>query len=192
MRKTKKRFNYQPLLLAVASFFILVFVILRYTQFSNDNKEKDIRSNLLDLLITKKSQLEKALNSRVYYTKGIAAYTSINPHISNETFYELADELINKDSVISTMSLSRDCVINAIFPYEGHEAAIGLNLLEHPARRKIVEKTIETRNTFIAGPVKLIEGGIAFISYTPIFQEKIILNTISGVLPILLCGKINY
>jgi len=41
--------------------------------------------------------------------------------------------------------------------------------MTHPARKVIVEKTIETHQTFIAGPVELVEGGIAFISYTPIF-----------------------
>ena len=34
-----------------------------------------------------------------------------------------------------------------------------------------MENTIETKNTFLAGPVELVEGGIAFISYTPIFTK---------------------
>lgn len=163
--------KHQPLIIAVISFVVLILLIFQFTKFYNNNKEKDIRNNLLDLLNTKKSLLEKSLNSRIYYTKGIAAYTSINPNITEEVFYQLADKLIQKDSVIGSMSLSKDCIIGAVFPIDGHEAAIGLNLLLHPQRRKIVESTIRTRNTFIAGPVELIEGGIAFISYTPIFTK---------------------
>ncbi|MBI9070792.1 MAG: CHASE domain-containing protein [Melioribacteraceae bacterium] len=161
----------KPIAIALFSLFLFVFIIYRYTEYNNESKEKNIRTNLYDLLITKKSQLEKSLNSRIYYTKGVAAYTSLHPDISESEFHQLADQLIKSDSVISTMSLSRDCIINAIFPYKGHESAIGLNLLDHPGRKKIVDETIKTGNTFIAGPVELVEGGIAFISYTPIFDQ---------------------
>ena len=170
--KSIRRNNLLSFATAIATLFILMFLITEFTAYNSLNKEKDVRDNLFDLLVSKKSLLEKAINSRIYYTKGIAAFTSINPDISTETFNELADEMIKGDSVISTMSLSKDCIIGAIYPAKGHEAAIGLNLLEHPARRSIVEKTIETHNTFVAGPVELVEGGVAFISYTPIFQKR--------------------
>lgn len=136
-----------------------------------DRWEKDVRANLLESLVGKKSKLEKALYSRIYYTKGIAAYVSYNPDITNKEYYELAKEFIGADSVINSMALSKNCIINAIYPLKGHETAIGLNLLDHKERREIVEKTIETHKTFVAGPVELVEGGIAFISYTPIFDK---------------------
>lgn len=170
--KSIRKNNILSFAIALASFSVLIFFITEFTAKNNLNKEKDIRENLFDLLVSKKSLLEKAINSRIYYTKGIAAYTSINPDITNEIFDNLANELIKGDSVISTMALSKDCIIGAIYPKEGHEAAIGLNLLEHPARKTIVEKTIVTHNTFVAGPVELVEGGVAFISYTPIFEKK--------------------
>jgi PAS domain S-box-containing protein len=151
---------------------VFLLLISVFSTYYNDNKEKDVRNTLHELLISKKSLLEQSLNSRIYYTKGIAAYTSINPNITKEEFYLLADKLILQDTVISTMALSKDCIINAIFPIEGHEAAIGLNLLEHPERKIIVEETINSHKTFVAGPVELVEGGVAFISYTPIFSKS--------------------
>ncbi|MBU1114285.1 MAG: CHASE domain-containing protein [Bacteroidetes bacterium] len=171
MNSTNKN-KYQPYIYAAISFLLFFLLISQFTKYYNDNREKDVRNSLYDFLITKKSLIEKSLNSRIYYTKGIAAYTSINPNISEQEFYQLAEKLIQKDSIISTMALSKDCIINAIFPSEGHQSAIGLNLLQHPKRRKIVESTIITKNTFLAGPVELIEGGIAFISYTPIFAKS--------------------
>lgn len=161
-----------PILTAVITLTIMVALIYQITEFYQENTERELRNDLEDHLISQKSLLEKSIHSRVYYTKGISAYTSINPDIKAETFNLLAQKLIQKDSVISTMSLAKNGVINAIYPLAGHESALGLNLLEHPARRKIVENTIHTRKTFIAGPVELVEGGIAFISYTPIFSGK--------------------
>ncbi len=162
--------NYTPTIYAFVFFLILLSVSIYYTTLKKVEWEKDVRANLLEVLIGKKSKLEKALSSRIYYTKGVAAFASTHPDMTNDEFYDLARQLIKNDSIISTMSISKNGVINAIYPLEGHEAAIGLNLMAHPKRKEIVEKTIKTEKTFIAGPVELIEGGIAFISYTPIFD----------------------
>jgi len=176
MKKTKQILsehkNYLPLIVALITFVGSIFIILNYTAFNLENNQKKLRQNLTDLLISKKSHLEKALHSRIYYTKGVAAYTAINDGISTEKFYQLAEELIQNDTVINSMALSENCVINAIYPLKGHEAAIGVDLLKHPQRKLIVEETIKTHNTFVAGPVELVEGGIAFISYTPIFLHS--------------------
>jgi sensor domain CHASE-containing protein/signal transduction histidine kinase len=165
--------NIIPFLIAASVFVVMVFSSVRFISRQRGEWEKDIRENLLEILIANKSRLEKALYSRIYYTKGVAAYVSLHPDVDNAEFQRLAKILIKNDSVISTMALSKDGVIGSIFPEKGHEAAIGLNLMVHPNRKEIVEKTIETHQTFVAGPVELVEGGTAFISYTPIFNKKL-------------------
>lgn len=133
--------------------------------------EKDERTRLIRVLNNKRSNLENELYARIYYTKSVAAYVSLRPDLQAKEFYNLAHELIQSDSIIKTMSLAKDGIIDAIFPTEGNEAVIGLNLFDHKERKEIVEKTIQTGKTFVAGPVNLVEGGIAFISYTPIFDK---------------------
>lgn len=160
-------------LISIGVFSVLAAGIVAFTNYKNGLWEKDVRNTLLDVLTGKKSALEKALYSRIFYTRGVAAYVSMHPDISNQEYAVLAKEYIHGDSVINSMALSKNGVISDIYPLEGHEEALGLNLLEHPERRKIVEKTIETRLTFIAGPVELVEGGTAFISYTPVFDKTI-------------------
>lgn len=164
--------NLLPSLLSSLVFVILLLASHSYTQYKKGEWEKDIRAEMLTLMTGVKSNLEKALYSRIYYTRGVAAYVALNPEISNAEFAELSKEYIRNDTVISTMALSKNCILNAIYPEEGHQAAIGLNLLNHPDRKEIVEKTIQTKLTFVAGPVELVEGGIAFISYTPIFDKS--------------------
>jgi signal transduction histidine kinase len=161
-----------PLLVAILSFSILLTGSFIFSNYRKAIWEKDAKTRLYEILMTKKTKLEKGLHSRINNTRCVAAYVSLNPNISNNEFYNLAEELINNDSVIGTMSIARNCIINGIYPLEGHEAALGLNLLSHPERKEIVEKTIETHSTFIAGPVELIEGGMAFISYTPVFDKN--------------------
>lgn len=77
-------------------------------------------------------------------------------------------EVINSDRAINTMSLSKKSVISHIYPVKGHEEAIGLDLTAHPERRDMVEDIIR-RSDHVQGPVTLVEGGVAFIMYTPIY-----------------------
>ena len=187
MNKTNHTFkNIQPFLISSFVFILLAAAAITYTNYKQGQWEKDVRSKLTDILISKKSALEKALYSRIYYTRGVAAYVALNPDITNEEYDVLAKEYIQNDSVISSMAISKDAVISAIYPFKGHESAIGLDLLEHPERREIVEKTIETRLTFVAGPVELVEGGIAFISYTPIFDKTRDKNPFWGIADIVI------
>jgi len=173
MQFLKKFKKYIPAtFISVLIFTILAAGIYGFTKYKLGLWEKDVRAGLYDILSGKKSKLEKALYSRIFYTRGVAAYVSLNPSISSEEYAELAKEYIKNDSVIGSMSLSKDCIISDIYPRKGHEEALGLNLLEHPERKKMVEKTIETHLTFVAGPVELVEGGIAFISYTPVFDKS--------------------
>ncbi|MFC2107595.1 ATP-binding protein [Bacteroidota bacterium] len=160
-----------PLVISLLLLTILVVSAYRFTTYQQGQWEKDVRKSIKNILIAKKSKIEQALYSRIYYTKSIAAYVSLHPNLTKLEYDNLAAELIKNDSVISTMALSEDCIIGYIYPYEGHEAAIGLDLLEHPERKEIVDNTIRSQKTFIAGPVELIEGGMAFISYTPIFNK---------------------
>ena len=73
-----KNVKYQPIAIALLSLIVFVIIILQYTEFNQEKKEQDVRGVLLETLILKKSQIEKSLYSRIYYTKGIAAYISIN------------------------------------------------------------------------------------------------------------------
>lgn len=174
------------MLIAVSVFIAMVASSSKFIGRQRGEWEKDIRANLLETLTAKKSKLEKSLYSRIYYTKGVAAYVSLHPDLENDEFQRLAKILIKNDSVISTMALSKNCVIGSVFPEKGHEAAIGLDLMAHPQRKEIVDETIRTHQTFVAGPVELVEGGIAFISYTPIFNKKVTNEPFWGVTDIVI------
>ncbi len=168
----KSNNTFRSIAISLLSFVLLVFAAYRYSNYKKGLWEKDVRNNLLELLIAKKSALEKALYSRIYYTKGVASFVSLKPDITDEEFNILAYDLVGKDTlIISSMALSKNCVIGSIYPYIGHEEAIGLDLMQHPERKEIVDKSIKTRKTFVAGPLELVEGGIAFVSYTPIFNK---------------------
>ena len=78
-----------PFLIALFSFSILTIMALSYSNYKKDYWEKDVKTRLLETLMTKKTSLERALYSRVYYTKSVAAYVSLRPDISTSDLLKL-------------------------------------------------------------------------------------------------------
>jgi len=153
--------------------FITALVILSVVFFVSIMEKKrfseEKRTEVLQQLSVLRARLEGALNSRLYLTQSVAAYIATHPDIGQKDFEQLARELVRQDAVINTIALSKNSIISHLYPLRGHESALGLNLMAHPQRKALVEKIIKNRKGFVAGPIELVEGGIAFISYTPIF-----------------------
>lgn len=160
-----------PVLVGVLFGVLIAVLLLLFVRERKFTWERDVRIQAKEDLATFKARLESEIYARVYYTRSVAAYVSLHPDLSNEEFENLAAALVREDPVVNTMTIAPDGVIRDVFPQEGHEEAVGLDLMAHPERRKIVEKTIKTGKTFIAGPVELVEGGTALISYTPVFDK---------------------
>jgi sensor domain CHASE-containing protein len=94
----------QPAVLAIFLFAILLTGVFAFTNYKSGIWKKDVRMDVLDMLSLRKSNLEKALYSRIYYTRGVAAYVALNPDINNAEYAQLAKEYIRQDSVINSMA----------------------------------------------------------------------------------------
>ncbi|MEG5039617.1 MULTISPECIES: PAS domain S-box protein [unclassified Microcoleus] len=164
-----KKFQISPYLAAIsASIAILVGVGLldrsEQRRFFHYN-----RASTLERLSTVRSKLEGALNSRVFLTRGLGAYLSNNPNITEAEFTATARILVAQQPGIRAITLVKGTTIAYIYPREGNEALIGVDLTALPAQRQMVKEVIYTRKTLLAGPVKLLEGDETFISRSPIF-----------------------
>ncbi|WP_333187361.1 PAS domain S-box protein [Microcoleus sp. B3-D7] len=164
-----KKFQISPYLAAIsASIAILVGVGIldrsEQRRFFHYN-----RASTLERLSTVRSKLEGALNSRVFLTRGLGAYLSNNPNITEAEFTATARILVAQQPGIRAITLVKGTTIAYIYPREGNEALIGVDLTALPAQRQMVKEVIYTRKTLLAGPVKLLEGDETFISRSPIF-----------------------
>ncbi|MEB3829178.1 sensor histidine kinase [Phormidium sp. CCY1219] len=142
---------------------------------ANSEKERyrqEIRTDVLQELTTIRARLEAALNSRLFITRGMVAYVSTNPDLDQPQFVSLARVMVSQQSGIINIQLARKNVISHLYPVEGNEEAIGINLLENPSSQEGVKRLLRTQKTVVAGPVNLVQGGIALISRTPIFLSE--------------------
>ncbi|MEG4917240.1 PAS domain S-box protein [Microcoleus sp. B7-D4] len=164
-----KKFQISPYLAAIsASIAILVGVGIldrsEQRRFFHYN-----RASTLDRLSTVRSKLEGSLNSRLFLMRGLGAYLSNNPNITEAEFTATARILVAQQPGIRAITLVKGTRVAYIYPREGNEAVIGEDLTTLPEHRQMVKEVIRTRKTLLAGPVKLLEGDETFISRSPIF-----------------------
>lgn len=127
------------------------------------------RAKTIERLTTLRAQLEGEINSTLHLTRGLTAYVATHPDVTTVEFNQLAREIINHGRNIRNIGLAKDNVITHMYPLAGNEAALGLNYEETPSQWPAVKRAMDSQKTVVAGPVKLIQGGMAFIARTPIY-----------------------
>lgn len=147
--------------------FFAVFIYIGAIE--KERHHQHNRSIALGQISAVKERLEKTINTTYALTHWMIAYVSLNPDLSYLDFERLAKELLAHDRNIRHVALAKDNVITHIYPLAGNEKALGLKYLEHPEQRDAVLKAIETKDTVVAGPVRLVQGGTGFVSRTPIY-----------------------
>lgn len=117
------------------------------------------------------SAIERRLNRSLSATYLLALEVRFKEgKLSN--FENLSEEIIKALGGISNLQLAPDGVIRHIYPLAGNEKALGHNLLKDDKRRKEAHQAIQERKLTLAGPFKLIQGGIAVIGRNPVFINR--------------------
>lgn len=127
------------------------------------------RTKTQNQLFTIRARLEGVINLRLSLVEGLVAYAATHPNLTQAEFEQFAEALIQKQSGIRNLALSKGTVLSFYYPLAGNEVAIGKDLLKIPAQKAVVEKAINTRKTILAGPINLVQGGVAFVARSPIF-----------------------
>jgi len=127
------------------------------------------RADVLQQVSTVRAKLEGAINLRLSLARGLAAYTSTHPNLTQDDFAQLSRVMLAQQNGIRTVALTEGTILKFYYPLAGNERAIGIDLMDVAAQRAIVERTIDSGETVVAGPVNLVQGGVAFISRTPVF-----------------------
>lgn len=157
----------------VAALFVTALSLALFVFLGALEKERDFhryRSYAFSSLNIISERLHNVLNSRLIPIEGLSAYISIHPEITKKEFNDFARQIMARQKGIHSIELVKGTVItDYIYPLEGNEKAIGLDLISMPAEQEAIRRAIDKRETVIAGPVDLVQGGVAFISRSPIF-----------------------
>lgn len=87
-------------------------------------------------------------------------------------FESFAKVIVARQTGIDSIYLAKNTAVSHIYPLKGKEAALGLNMMEQPQEGEAIERSINTRKTYVAGPLKSEKGKVQFASLTPIFMTQ--------------------
>ncbi len=131
-------------------------------------------------------QLEQLLNSTFYVSRGlemlVAGLTSHSHEHVNDHGGQLSDhwgevELWAAEALadlphVMNIGMSEGYVIQFAYPMQGNSKTLGVDYRNLPGQWPAVEQAIANRQPVVAGPLKLIQGGMGIICRVPVFTDK--------------------
>ncbi|RVU38693.1 diguanylate cyclase [Hwanghaeella grinnelliae] len=149
----------------------------------SDRLEQIERSKVQQRLSTLVSRIEAELNANVFLANGLVAYISALGDNYGSRMQAALKAVHDFGRHIKNIGAAPGNRLSYIYPLEGNEAALGLYYPDLPRQWPAVLDAIAKRETVLAGPVTLLQGGEAFISRTPVFWED---GTYWGILSLVL------
>lgn len=153
-----------------AVIFLLTFVVALFSlRLLSLNQEKDERLRAVYAAESTISRVSSQLNRYLAESDFIKKYIESGHMLREEEFAVISSNMQDGSSVIKTHELAKDGVVSQVYPVAGNEAAIGLDMLHNPARKKEANLAKNSGMYTIAGPFELVQGGTGALLFDPIY-----------------------
>ncbi|SHJ52834.1 PAS domain S-box-containing protein [Malonomonas rubra DSM 5091] len=153
--------------------FLLLVLLLFFVEDAEKQRYREVlRSQTTSRLSQLRAEIEAGINVDFYLTRGLIAYIATHSGLSQDSFQRWANNLLQHRHSIINIGIAPDNIVSFVYPLEGNERAIGLDYTKNKTQWPSVKQAIEAHKTVVAGPVNLVQGGVAFISRTPIYIDK--------------------
>lgn len=151
----------------VASVFVVNTMTEFFVELEISKEKEDIRQNLALV----RSNLEASLYKDTYLADSLATVITIDPDFAIKNWSTIAGKLLEKARYVRNVSLAPDNIVSRVFPVEGNKGAVGFDFSTRPEQLKTVMLAKNLQSVYIAGPVELVQGGVAIIARYPIFSD---------------------
>lgn len=102
---------------------------------------------------------------------GLAANVAVEPTIDDARFENLASTIFTLAPELRNIGLAPDFVIRFMYPMEGNEAALGLDLTKQSLPPGEIQAMLDSRQVRFTGPINLVQGGQGLAARLPIFER---------------------
>ncbi len=150
--------------------FIFIFLVINgfiHMQFLNQkNAEKLKAAYTAESTV---ERIEAQLNK--YFSKSdlLKKIVESGHELGEVEFDKLSGFLQDDEVVIEAIELAQDGVVSQVYPLDGNEEAIGLDMLENSARKTEARLAMNSEKYTIAGPYELVQGGTGALLFDPIY-----------------------
>jgi signal transduction histidine kinase/sensor domain CHASE-containing protein len=159
----------KPIILPSLLFIFGLLISYWFSHLQFESQTDRLREHIGAELDTIRGDVSRELYSAIHLTEGISSLVAAEGSINAQQFQAIASELIRRNKFIRNIALAPSNIIRFVYPLEGNDKALGLDYMKVPDQRDSVLRAIAERRMVVAGPVKLVQGGIGIIGRTPIF-----------------------
>lgn len=146
--------------------FLFTYIAFQNYLLNKENKRVEM-SNTLNVIT---QNIEQSLKNS--YTIAISLALTIDNDGIPQNFDSVGKRLLESNNNINAVELVPNGVIRYIYPLEGNEAAIGLDILNSEFVKEEALKSIDTQKMYFAGPLDLKQGGKAIVGRFPIYIKN--------------------
>lgn len=164
-----KKFARRDVILPAVVFLLTFAAALFSLRLLSLNQEKDERLRAVYAAESTISRVSSQLNRYLAESDFIKKYIESGHVLREEEFAGISSNMQDGSSVIKTHELAKDGVVSQVYPVAGNEAAIGLDVLHNPARKKEANLARNSGMYTIAGPFELVQGGTGALLFDPIY-----------------------
>lgn len=155
----------------LAILVLMVAVSLLLDAAGTSNHRTDVRQQWQIELDEVSLNLQSTIIQNIQTVWGLAANVAVEPDIDDERFRDLASVIFQLAPQLRNIGLAPDYVIRHIYPLEGNQAALGLDLSLGSLPPAQIEQLFETRQAVYSGPIDLVQGGQGLAGRIPIFER---------------------
>lgn len=164
------------ILLNIFISFLLFSILLTSFMYIVDALDKQNKYLDEKYVLEKFSNFQAEIDSQIIESiallEGYLSFLETKENASEEdTINYLDNLLLDKITLIRNISILEDTTIKWVFPKEGNEGAIGLNLFSIPSQKNDLLRVKNNLERIIVGPIELVQGGKGFIARIPIIKQ---------------------
>jgi len=139
---------------------------------ATERHRADLRAKWQEQVDDLSLQLRASILQNTQTVWGLAANVSVQPDINETQFKRLASVIFKLAPELLNIGLAPDFVIRHIYPLQGNQAALGLDLRTQSLSREQMALLLETRRAVFNGPINLVQGGQGLAARIPIFENQ--------------------
>lgn len=154
-------------LILLAGLAVTSVLVSIYTQ----AQQEALRLDTVHRAAAERARLESELSATVYIARGLVAYIRSVDTIKPGQVDEALRAVMNSDHRIRNVGLAPDNVLTYVYPLQGNRGALGFDYRTSATQWPSVQRAIDLKQSVLAGPVDLVQGGRGIISRTPVFLD---------------------
>jgi PAS domain S-box-containing protein len=120
---------------------------------------------------TLRARIEQDLTATILLQKGLAVQFAVNPAMTSADFEAVARDLLIGARNVRNFGFAHGTVITDVYPKLGNEILLGLDYRTLPDQWPAIERAIMRRESVLAGPLELRQGGVGVVGRTPVFAS---------------------